>query len=74
MAQAGTIRWNGRSVTDLKAERFSLKTKSIPAPQGREMIVRRTGRESEARQGTSCSAEEGTGYHLDPLCRSDEGR
>ncbi len=40
MAQAGTIRWNGRPVTDLKGERFSLGTKVIPVPQGQEMIVR----------------------------------
>jgi len=40
MVQAGTIRWNGRPVTDLKAERFSLRTKAIPTPQGREMLVR----------------------------------
>jgi hypothetical protein len=40
MAQAGTIRWNGHPVTDLKAGRFSLKTKAIPKPQGGEMIVR----------------------------------
>jgi len=40
MAQAGTIRWNGHPVTDLKAERFSLKAKAVPMPEGREMIVR----------------------------------
>lgn len=40
MAQAGTIRWNGHPVTDLKAERFSLKPKTIPTPQGREMMVK----------------------------------
>lgn len=39
MVQAGTIRWNGRPVADLKAERFSLRTKAIPVPRGREMIV-----------------------------------
>jgi len=38
MAQAGTIRWNGRPATDLKAERFSLRTRAVPTPQGREMI------------------------------------
>lgn len=39
MALAGTIRWNGRPVTDLKAERFSLRPQAIPRPQGQEMIV-----------------------------------
>ncbi|MGA2256841.1 MAG: hypothetical protein ABSG53_19495 [Thermoguttaceae bacterium] len=39
MAQAGTIRWNGHLVSDLKAERFSLTTKAIPTPKGMEMIV-----------------------------------
>ena len=40
MAQAGTIRWNGHPVTDLKAERFAVKPQEVPKPQGREMIVR----------------------------------
>jgi hypothetical protein len=39
MIQAGTIQWNGRSVNDLKAERFALRPKEIPEPKGREMIV-----------------------------------
>jgi hypothetical protein len=40
MVQSGTIQWNGHTVDDLKAERFALKTKEIPRPQGKEMIVR----------------------------------
>ena len=39
MAQAGTICWNGHPVTNLKAERFSLRPKAVPRPQGQEMIV-----------------------------------
>ena len=39
MVQAGTIQWNGQPVNDLKAQRFSLKPKEIPKPEGREMIV-----------------------------------
>jgi hypothetical protein len=48
MAQVGTIQWNGHKVTDLKAERFSLKPKAIPTPKGREMIVRYEAGEREA--------------------------
>lgn len=40
MVQSRTIRWNGRWVDDLNAERFALATKNIPRPQGEEMIVR----------------------------------
>ena len=39
MAQAGTIRWNGLLVSNLKAERFALRPKEIPEHQEREMIV-----------------------------------
>jgi hypothetical protein len=40
MDQAGTIQWNGHPVVDLKAERFSLRPKAIPVPEGREMMVK----------------------------------
>ncbi len=39
MAQAGTIQWNGLLVNDLNAERFALRPKQIPTPEGKEMIV-----------------------------------
>jgi len=40
MVGSRTIRWNGRSVDDIEAERFSLATKNIPQPEGEEMIIR----------------------------------
>jgi hypothetical protein len=40
MVGSRTIRWNGRWVDDLNAERFTLATKNIPQAQGEEMIVR----------------------------------
>ena len=40
MAESGRLRWNGRAVDDLKAERFALRTGTVPQPQGREMLVR----------------------------------
>lgn len=40
MVQSGTIRWNGRLVNGLKAQRFALRTKAIPQARGEEMIVR----------------------------------
>lgn len=40
MVQAGTIRWNGHLVDDLKAERFALRTAATPKAQRNEMIVR----------------------------------
>lgn len=39
MVQAGTIVWNGHPVTDLKAERFSLRTKKVPEIQGNQAVV-----------------------------------
>ena len=39
MAESGRLRWNGRAVNDLKAERFALSTKEAPHPDGLEMLV-----------------------------------
>jgi hypothetical protein len=40
MVESGRLRWNGEMVDGLKAERFALRTKEIPQPQGREILVR----------------------------------
>ena len=43
MVQAGTIRWNGHLVSDLKAERFSLRTNAVPSPRSEDDRAIRTG-------------------------------
>ncbi len=40
MAQAGSMQWNGLPVDDLTAERFALRPREIPEPEGKEMIVK----------------------------------
>ena len=40
MVESGRLRWNGQAVDRLKAERFALRTKEIPHPEGPEMLVR----------------------------------
>jgi hypothetical protein len=40
MVESGWLRWAGQPVNDLAAERFALRTKDVPQPRGREMLVR----------------------------------
>jgi hypothetical protein len=40
MVESRRLRWCDQPVDRLKAERFALRTKEIPQPRGREMIVR----------------------------------
>ena len=72
MAESGRLRWNGRAVNDLKAERFALSNKRGPSPgwvgDARSLSARREGPPGRS---LALKIGPGAGHHLDAVCGGD---